>query len=138
MNIATHAAVECRDRPDLHVPPPEGAGVLDRTGLHAVCRDWSEPGPAPLIPAGTPVPVLLLGGEFDPVAGPSVSRQVAAAIGARARLVEFAGIGHNVRAFSGCGAAVAAAFIGHPAAEPDASCADARAPIRFLPNDPPP
>jgi 3-oxoadipate enol-lactonase len=39
------------------------------------------------------VPTLLVGGEFDRVAGPSVMKQMAAAI-PRARYVEMAGMGH--------------------------------------------
>jgi hypothetical protein len=42
-------------------------------------------------------------------------------------------IGHNVRAFSPCGAKIAADFIDNPAQSPDTSCADRAAPIRFLP-----
>jgi len=79
------------------------------------------------------VPTLVLAGEFDPVTRPSFSRHVAAEIGPNARWVEFAGIGHNVRAFSPCGAKIAADFIGEPGRSIDTSCAGRTAPIRFLP-----
>ncbi len=42
-------------------------------------------------------------------------------------------IGHNVRHFSPCGAAVVAAFINRPEQAPDVSCAQRPAPIHFLP-----
>ena len=135
-NLATHAAVECRDRPHFRAQLPVGASVLDRKQLYGVCGHWSEPGPQPLVPVGTPVPTLVLAGQFDPVARPASSRHVAQLIGASARFVEFPFIGHNVRRFSPCGARIAADFIDHPAQAPDTSCADRIAPIRFLPRIP--
>jgi pimeloyl-ACP methyl ester carboxylesterase len=78
------------------------------------------------------VPTLVLAGQFDPVAGPALSRHVAEQIGKNARFVEFPLVGHNVRQFSPCGAGIAADFIEHPAQAPDTSCADRTAPIPFL------
>jgi pimeloyl-ACP methyl ester carboxylesterase len=76
---------------------------------------------------------LVLAGQFDPVAGPALSRNVARLIGMQARWIEFPLIGHNVRQFSPCGARIAADFIDHPTEAPDASCANRIAAIRFLP-----
>jgi len=131
-NRATNAAVECRDRPHLRNPLPAGAEALDRMQLYGVCEIWSDLGPAPRVPADTSVPTLMLAGQFDPVAGPSSSRHVAALIGRNARLVEFPLAGHNVRHFSPCGARIAADFIDHPELVPDVSCADRNPPIRFV------
>jgi pimeloyl-ACP methyl ester carboxylesterase len=141
VNRSTYLAVECRDRPHYRDPLPSGASVLDRLQLYGLCDDWSEIGPAPLVPIGTAVPTLVLAGEFDPVTRPSQSQHVAALIGPNARWVEFPRIGHNVsspaassgRAFSPCGAKIAADFVDNPARSPDTSCADRAAPIRFLP-----
>jgi pimeloyl-ACP methyl ester carboxylesterase len=132
-NRATHAAVECRDRPHFRKPLPADANTLDRIQPYGVCTRWSDLGPPPLVPAGTSVPTLVMTGQFDPVAGPALSRHVAEQIGKSARLVEFPLVGHNVRQFSPCGAKIAADFIDHPAQAPDTSCADRVAPIRFLP-----
>jgi pimeloyl-ACP methyl ester carboxylesterase len=152
-NRATHAAVECRDRahyrqdlprqdlprqdlPRQDLPSqdlPAGAHGLDRRQLYGVCARWSDLGPSPLIPAGTRVPILVLAGQFDPVARPALSRHVADLIGSSARFVEFPLVGHNVRQFSPCGAKIAADFIDHPAQELDTSCTDRTAPIPFLP-----
>jgi pimeloyl-ACP methyl ester carboxylesterase len=82
---------------------------------------------------GTRVPILVLAGQFDPVARPALSRHVADLIGSSTRFVEFPLVGHNVRQFSPCGAKIAADFIDHPAQELDTSCTDRTAPIRFLP-----
>jgi pimeloyl-ACP methyl ester carboxylesterase len=133
VNRSTYLAVECRDRPHYRDPLPVGASVLDRLQPYGLCDDWSDIGPAPLLPIGTAVPTLLLAGEFDPVTRPSQSRHVAALIGPNAHWIEFPRIGHNVRAFSPCGARIAADFIGNPAQSPDTSCADHALPIRFLP-----
>ncbi|MBV9784004.1 MAG: alpha/beta fold hydrolase [Acidisphaera sp.] len=130
---ATNLAVECRDRPHYRHPLPAGASVLDRLQPYDRCDDWSEVGPAPLVPVGTAVPTLVLAGEFDPVTRPSLSQHVAALIGPNARWVEFPRIGHNVRAFSPCGAEIAADFIDNPGEPHDTSCAGRAAPIRFLP-----
>jgi len=136
LNRATHAAVECRDRPHFRTPLPVAASVLDVTQLYGVCGRWSEPGPRPLVPVGTPVPILVLAGQFDLVARPASSRHVAELIGDSARFVEFPLIGHNVRQFSPCGARIAADFIDSPAKVPDTSCTGRIAPIRFLPRIP--
>jgi pimeloyl-ACP methyl ester carboxylesterase len=133
LNRATHAAVECRDRPQFRKDLPGGAKVFDRMRLYGICDRWSDLGPPPLVPAGTSVPTLVLAGQFDPVARPAMSRHVAEQIGNNARFVEFPLVGHNVRQFSPCGAKIAADFIDQPVHTPDTSCADRVAPIRFLP-----
>lgn len=133
VNRATYLAVECRDRPHYRDPLPAGASVLDRLQPYGVCNEWSEIGPAPLVPIGTAVPTLVLAGEFDPVTRPSQSQHVAGLIGPNVHWVEISRIGHNVRAFSPCGGKIAADFIDNPAQSPDTSCADRTAPIRFLP-----
>ena len=84
------------------------------------------------MPSGTKTPTLVLAGQFDPVSGPALSRHVAEEIGPNARWVEIARVGHNVRAFSPCGAGIASAFIDRPTEPPDASCADKTPPIRFV------
>lgn len=132
-NRATHAAVECRDRPHYRRDLPVGAQELDRRQLYSVCARWTDVGPPPLVPAGTRVPTLVLAGQFDPVARPTLSRHVADLIGSSARFVEFPLVGHNVRQFSPCGAKIAADFIDHPAQELETSCSDETAPIPFLP-----
>ncbi len=133
VNRSTNLAVECRDRPHYREPLPAGASVLDRLQPYGLCDDWSDIGPAPLVPIGTAVPTLVLAGEFDPVTRPGQSGHMVALIGPNARWVKFPRIGHNVRAFSPCGAKIAADFIDNPARSPDISCAVHAAPIRFLP-----
>ena len=122
-DLGVAAAVECRDRPryrDLLAPD---AATLDRQILYVVCPDWGKLGPPPLIPQATSVPTLVLGGQFDPVAGPALGRDVTERIGSPARWVEFTGIGHGVRRFSACAARITFNFIDNPDETPDAACA---------------
>jgi pimeloyl-ACP methyl ester carboxylesterase len=129
-DVGVHAAVECRDRPHYRDPLPHDADALDGRLYYGVCHDWGELAPSPLIPQGTNVPTLVLGGQFDPVAGPALGRDLAKRIGPAARWVAFTGIGHNVRHFSACGARIAFDFIGNPGEAPDTTCAN-RSPAIF-------
>ena len=117
-------AVECRDRPRWREPPGPDASPLD-LGLipPGVCTAWSSPGPEPEVPRDTPVPTLVLAGQFDPNITPGESRRVADRLGPRARWVEFTGVGHSVRHFSTCAQRMVAAFIDAPDATLDTACA---------------
>jgi len=131
-NRATRAAVECRDRPRYRDVLPATASLLDRMQPHDICDGWSELGAPPLVPVDTKVPTLVLAGQFDPVSGPNFSHHVANQISANAQWIEFPLVGHNVRAFSSCGAKIAADFIEQPTQALDTTCVDRRPPIRFL------
>jgi pimeloyl-ACP methyl ester carboxylesterase len=129
-DIAAQTAVECRDRPHLRMPLAGDASPLDK--IHAFCADWSNLGLPPVVPVDTTVPTLVLAGQFDPVAGSALSRQVADEIGAHALWVEFPRLGHNVRFFSPCATGIVSRFIERPEATPDTSCRLQRPPIPFL------
>lgn len=132
-DIADQTAVECRDRPHLRTPPTTDAAPIEKVLGFGICAEWSTLGPPPVLPLGTTVPTLVLAGQFDPVAGVALSRQIADEIGAHALWTEFPGVGHNVRFFSPCAAGIVAQFIEHPDAALDTSCRLARPPIPFLP-----
>jgi pimeloyl-ACP methyl ester carboxylesterase len=129
LNIPVHTAVECRDRPHYRDVLADDAEAQ----LHGICSEWSALGPSPVVPAGTKVPTLVLAGQLDPNASPTLNRRVAGLIGESAHLIEFPLVGHNVRQFSPCAATVVAVFIDRPDQLPDASCAQRRPSIRFLP-----
>ena len=132
-DIADQTAVECRDRPHLRMPPAKDASPFDNLHAFGICAEWSKLGPPPVVPVGTAVPTLVLAGQFDPVAGLALSRQVADEIGAHALWVEFPRLGHNVRFFSPCATGIVSRFIERPEATPDTSCRLRRPPIAFLP-----
>jgi pimeloyl-ACP methyl ester carboxylesterase len=129
LNIPVHTAVECRDRPHYRDALADDAEAQ----LHGICSEWSALGPSPVVPAGTKVPTLVLAGQLDPNASPTLSRRVAGLIGESAHWIEFPLVGHDVRQFSPCAATVVAVFIDRPDQLPDASCAQRRPSIRFLP-----
>jgi pimeloyl-ACP methyl ester carboxylesterase len=131
-DIADQIAVECRDRPHLRMPVVKDTNPFDRVRGFGICAQWSNLGPPPVVPVGTTVPTLVLAGQFDPVAGSALSRQVADEIGAHALWVEFPGLGHNVRIFSPCATGIVSRFIERPEATPDTSCRLRRPPIPFL------
>ena len=128
-DIGVHTAVQCRDRPRMREQRPSEIGALDDQLHGGICQDWAALGPPSVVPQGTRIPTLVLGGQFDPVAGPRLGRETAERIGPSARWIEFAGIGHNVRQFSPCGARIVFDFIGNPDDAPDAACAGRMPPI---------
>jgi pimeloyl-ACP methyl ester carboxylesterase len=132
-DIADQIAVECRDRPHLRMPLAKDASPFDIVQASGICTEWSKLGPLPIVPVGTTVPTLVLAGQFDPVAGVALSRQVADEIGAHALWVEFPRLGHNVRFFSPCATDIVSRFIERPEPAPDTSCRLRRPPISFLP-----
>ena len=133
LNIPAHVSVECRDRHHYRDQALPGLDALATTS--GACSNWAPLGPPPLIPANTPIPTLILAGQFDPNAPLALSRHIADLIGPHARWIEFPLIGHNVNHFSPCGLNLIAALIRHPNGTPDSSCT-AQPPIQFLP--PPP
>jgi hypothetical protein len=127
-DIADQTAVECGDRPHFWMPPAKDAGPFEKARGFGICPEWSNLGPPPVVPVDTTVPSLVLAGQFDPVAGVALSRQ----IGGRALWVEFPRLGHNVRFFSPCATGIVSRFIENPEATLDTSCRLGRPPIPFL------
>src|SRR5206468_3750568 len=121
--VATNAAVECRDRPHFRDATPASDDIFARTELYGLCDSWAPLGSPLLIPAASEVPTLTLAGAIDPVAEPRESRAIAAIIGTKAQWIEFPGVGHNVRAFSPCAIRIVADFIARPRGALDGSCA---------------
>ena len=131
-SFAANAAVDCRDRPGYRTPTGSTA-ISERLSLYGVCGDWSELGPPPVVPLDTPVPTLVLAGQFDPNATPAVSRHIADLIGPHAQWIEFAHSGHSVRSTTPCASRIVAEFVDQPTRPFDTSCASRPEPIRFLP-----
>ncbi len=134
--LSLRAAVDCRDRPGFHGAASPSDGLVEVTTLKGICDGWAPLGPPPLVPRDTAIPTLVLAGQFDPNARPADSRRVADMIGGHARWVEVMGLGHSVRAFSPCAAAMVAAFIDQPDQTLDTSCAAHAPPVRYLPSRP--
>ena len=130
--VATNAAVECRDRPHFRDAMPASDDIFARTELSGVCDTWAPLGPPLLIPTVSTVPTLILAGAIDPVAEPHESRSIGEIIGSNAQWIEFPEVGHNVRAFSPCAARIVADFIAQPESGLDVSCALYPLPLQFM------
>jgi pimeloyl-ACP methyl ester carboxylesterase len=130
--VATTAAVECRDRPHFRGTTPASDDIFARTELSGLCDTWAPLGPPLLIPAASTVPTLILAGAIDPVAEPYESRDIGRLIGGNAQWIEFPEVGHNVRAFSPCARRIVADFIAQPESGLDVSCALYPLPLQFM------
>jgi pimeloyl-ACP methyl ester carboxylesterase len=118
-------AIQCQDEIPFNAFPNQGSPrlfteVADRT----VCADWNLPAsPAATAETRSPsgssgsgavaMPVLVVGGQYDPTT-PPVSARAAAARLPGARFVEFAGVGHAVFLSSWCGRQTISAFVAAP------------------------
>jgi pimeloyl-ACP methyl ester carboxylesterase len=113
------------------LPPPAQPALLD-IGLSefSACQFWGMK-PVPAIqkdPVRSPIPTLILQGEYDP-ATPPANGMLAAQTLSKSYFFLFPGVGHGVEASnaSNCPHDIAQAFLAHPTEKPDASC------IRSLP-----
>ncbi len=133
MSQGDMAAVECRDRARGRNAAP--SDDLDNPPVSAfvagMCRNWSAPGPPPLTAKNTAVPNLLLAGNIDPIAPPAFARMAAAEMGTKARVVEFAHVGHGAQQSSACGEGLVTAFIRNPLNTADPDCAAQIPPVGF-------
>ncbi len=133
MSLGDMAAVECRDRArggdvapsNDRDDPPVSAFVA------GMCRNWSAPGPPPLLAKDTAISTLVLAGMVDPITPPAFARLVAARLGAKATVVEFAHVGHGAQQASACGEALVTAFIRDPSSTADPDCAARVPPVSF-------
>ncbi len=124
------AAVECRDRPGWHdAKPSDGTPVSFY--VPGMCEGWGPVGPPPLLASDPDVPVLLLSGAIDPITPPEFAAMASAALGPRARLVEFAEVGHGAQQATPCGESIVSSFIRDPAKLVDARCAPSIAPVTY-------
>ncbi len=131
-SFAANAAVDCRDRPGYRTPTGS-TDISEQLSLYGICDGWSELGPPPVVPLDTPMPTLVLAGQFDPNATPAVSRHIADLIGRHAQWIEFARSGHSVRSTTPCASKIVADFVDQPTRPLATPCASRPKPISFLP-----
>ena len=132
MSEGIMAAVECRDRVSWQTATPSDEGDPPVSAfVPGMCRDWSQPGPPPLIARNTKIPTLLLAGLADPITPPAFAHLAAALLGKKATVVEVANVGHAVQQASPCTEAIVTAFIRNPSGAIDVSCAAQVPPVTF-------
>jgi pimeloyl-ACP methyl ester carboxylesterase len=135
-------SVECADRQRLidmnglqaQIDAHPLYGVITAVRpLPQMCPDWKvasvDPAFNTLLP--TKVPTLVYGDEYDPITPPAGSERTARALGPAATYVWFPGLGHSALRARPCGLQIYQAFLDHPGAPLDTSCAAALGPPKF-------
>jgi pimeloyl-ACP methyl ester carboxylesterase len=108
------------------LPPQAQPALLDLSlSLFSVCQFWGVK-PVPIVqkePVSSPIPTLILQGEYDP-ATPPMNGMLAAQTLSQSSFFLFPGVGHGVLASqaSTCPAGITKAFAENPTEKPDASC----------------
>lgn len=121
----------------MAIPPQlRGQGDIEVLAEHsplALCENWPVEtlDPSVKTPLVSDVPVLLFGGEFDPVTPFVYAEQVAATL-SNSYAYEVPAVGHSVLLASECTRTIATQFINDPSAEPDAACIEALPEIEFF------
>jgi pimeloyl-ACP methyl ester carboxylesterase len=89
----------------------------------SVCGQWNSRPPDPIEdqPIHSPIPTLVLAGEYDPISLP-VYGQAAARMLSHSSFLLFPGMGHTTIGYDPCPTDIALAFLDHPAIAPDAAC----------------
>ena len=133
--IGMHLSVRCReDYPGLEVDAVEAA-IREHPFYYPdsyvydiyrkVCPIWNvgqfEPGFAN--PVASTIPVLILSGNNDTLTPPLWAEEIAYTL-PNARLVRFAGIGHDVFATTPCARVITANFLDAPTKPLDTTCAE--------------
>lgn len=128
MSLGGMAAVGCRDQPGWRDPKTDE--TLQVGGyVPGMCKDWSLPGPVPLVPQGSPVHTLVLAGSLDPSMPSDTARSIATMLGPHATLIDMTSIGHEAPQLS-CVQELLPAFIRDPSKTVDRACAQARDPLK--------
>jgi pimeloyl-ACP methyl ester carboxylesterase len=129
---ALKVSAECRDRPRLHGPLPDGASILDRLDLYDICPGWAPAAPPPM-PASGAVRALILDSSSPPTGPLAAGEALADRLGQSARLVDIPSVNPDIRDNDACVWKIAADFIASPVTAPDASCVAPLPPFTFLP-----
>jgi pimeloyl-ACP methyl ester carboxylesterase len=86
-------------------------------------------------PVASPIPTLILAGEYDPITPPSYG-QLAAETLTNSTFFEFPGYAHGVTTAGDCPTGIVLDFVDDPTARPDSSCIAALgAPSFFVPGE---
>ena len=102
---------------------PELGDVFAREVNLDVCELWGSrrAGPIENEAVSSPIPALVLSGEYDPITPPAWGRLTAADLD-NAFFYEFRGVGHGASGTGGCPLGITLDFLDDPGSEPDSSC----------------
>src|SRR5690606_14952232 len=89
--------------------------VGDNERFYTLCEQWPTFSPAAdqNLPVVSPIPTLVLSGEFDPITPPNWGRMVANDL-PNSQFFVLAGVGHGVARSNDCGMALVLAFLDNP------------------------
>lgn len=90
-----------------------------------ICELWDVDPAAPVEnePVTSPIPTLVLAGQFDPITPPSWGLRVSQNL-ANGTFFEFPGLGHGTSIADPCPLSIARAFLDDPRSQPESSCID--------------
>jgi hypothetical protein len=138
-STGVYLATECRERAPFedrealkrHATRwPEFARAMGVDGLLALCDGWPATAELEPTPQDTPVPTLVVAGEWDPVTPAEFARRTAAKLGPKAHYVLLPRQAHSPAFDEPCARAIARRFLDQPTARPNTSCVpDAAAPL---------
>lgn len=113
------------------VPAPV-ADHFDPSLSLTLCESWAagQAGSEENEPVTSPLPTLVLSGQYDPVTPPAWGRLAAETL-ENSTFYEFPGVGHGVMRSDECGLEIGLQFLDDPSVEPDASCIEALAGPEF-------
>jgi pimeloyl-ACP methyl ester carboxylesterase len=115
-NPAQVAAARRRVRPEI-------GDIFTQDAFFRTCEAWGAARVSPSIktPVVSPVPALILAGQYDPATPPDWGR-IAGRTLPDSLFFEFPGVGHYVRVGSPCAHAIMLQFLNNPTRRPDAGC----------------
>jgi pimeloyl-ACP methyl ester carboxylesterase len=94
-------------------------------GMFEHCQDWNVPKKAEFEnqAVGSPIPALVLAGEFDPLTPPRWAEQAAQGL-PDSDVLQFPAVGHTVLNLGACPQSIVADFIANPLEPLDTTCID--------------
>ena len=139
-SLGAYLSAACRDQAPFADPAALAAAaagnpayrVFSRNPSLAACRVWDVPPAPPVIRQAvtTPVPILILTGQFDAFS-PGPQAAAAARSFTRAWVVQVPWQAHNVLGGSGCALAIRNAWLDAPTRAPGTACLAQIRPVPF-------
>jgi pimeloyl-ACP methyl ester carboxylesterase len=132
-NLGLYYSVQCAEEANLTNPAevaaarrpvrPEIGDVFTQEDLFRTCAAWGAARVSPSIktPVVSPIPTLILAGQFDPATPPRYGLQAGRTL-PQSFFFEFPGVGHNVGFGSPCAHAIMMQFLKTPTRRPDDGC----------------
>ncbi len=133
MNMVAYLSTECRERAPFENRTaltqqdarwPTIARATGVEGLLALCDVWPAKGEKRQTPRDTPVPTLVVAGEWDPATPATYAQRTATILGARANYILLRQQAHSSTLEEPCASSIARSFLRNPSDRPNAACAE--------------